>query len=113
LCKVLQDAGLMPNTEDALERAVRYYAAMDCLLFSAPELARVAASFAATTSKLTVATDNSAADADAVDTSAAMVAETLSNEDKQAVRDTMLRCGMYEVGAQVLLTVAGLFCLEA
>jgi hypothetical protein len=33
--KGLQDAGVVPNSSDSLEKAVNYYAHMDCLEFNA------------------------------------------------------------------------------
>eukprot|EP00908_Phaeocystis_cordata_P026346 Transcript_8826.p2 GENE.Transcript_8826~~Transcript_8826.p2 ORF type:complete len:338 (+),score=95.88 Transcript_8826:41-1015(+) len=46
LSSQLASAGALPKTEDAVARAVRYYAALDCLQTDAVELARVAAAFA-------------------------------------------------------------------
>ena len=94
LCEMLQGAGLLPDTVDALERAVAYYAAMDCLLFTAPELARVAASFAETDPEPAEAT---AAASPASSTAAAVA--TLTSTDKRVVQDVMLRCGMYEASS--------------
>lgn len=85
LCKMLQSVGLLPDTADALERAVTYYAALDCLLFTAAELATVAAEFAATASSSS--------------TEGAQALLNLSAADKQTVLDVMLQCGMYEASS--------------
>jgi glutaminase len=42
----LASAGVLPKSDDAVDRAVRYYAALDCLLTDSTELARVACTFA-------------------------------------------------------------------
>eukprot|EP01048_Picozoa_sp_COSAG05_P002758 COSAG05_NODE_119_length_17779_cov_273.146049_12_plen_262_part_00 len=70
----LASRGVLPKTEDAVDRAVRYYAALDCLLTDTTELARVACAFAGP------------AGAEGHDLSAATRTQTLS---------MMLHCGMY------------------
>ena len=72
----LASAGSLPKTEDAVGRAVRYYAALDCLLTDTTELARAAAAFAGGWS------------------------EALSARTRTATLSAMLHGGMYEVSGE-------------
>ncbi|CAK0847086.1 unnamed protein product, partial [Prorocentrum cordatum] len=91
LCAGLAAAGLMPAEEAATERAVVYYAHMDCLLLTVGQLAAVARAFART------------AEGPGGDEAAASGAARCSLECSlgtvRRVREVMLRCGMYEASS--------------
>ncbi len=72
---MLAAAGVMPKTDEAVNRAVQAYAAMDCLSFSTPELAAVAAAFAG---------------------GGGEGARRLARRTRAATLGAMLHCGMYE-----------------
>ena len=82
LCCQLASAGVIPKTEDAVDRAVRYYSAMDCMLTDTNDLAGVAAAFA---------DGGSSAD--------------LAATTRTATLSAMLHSGMYEASGSWAATV--------
>ena len=78
----LANAGALPKTEDAVQRAVAYYAALDCLQTDAVELARVAAAFAG-----------------------GGPSPRIADSTRTATLSAMLHGGMYEVSGEWAATV--------
>jgi glutaminase len=85
LSSALAAAGVMPKTDEAVDRAVRYYAALDCLSVTTVELAAVATAFAGGAS--------------------AGTGVTLSAGTRSATLATMLHCGMYEASGDWSVSV--------
>ena len=80
----LASAGLIPKTDDAVDRAVQYYAKLDCLRTNTSELAAFAAAFAG---------------------SGGGSQPGLSATTRTAVLSSMLHGGMYEASGEWAATV--------